>query len=93
MLALHILTPELTLLGEIADCKSLRLQRRFREVGDFEMTLPLAHPMQERLARDLILCPVGAPQKALLIEEITRLRAAAAAHLRAARRGQRELRL
>ena len=72
MLALHILTPELTLLGEIADCKSLRLQRRFHEVGDFEMTLPLAHPMQERLARDLILCPVGAPQKAMLIEEITR---------------------
>ena len=72
MQALHILTPELTLLGEIADARSLRLRRKFREVGDFEMTLPLVHPMQERLARDLILCPVGAPQKAMLIEEISR---------------------
>ena len=66
MQALHILTPELTLLGEIADARSLRLRRKFREVGDFEMTLPLVHPMQERLTRDLILCPVGAPQKAML---------------------------
>ena len=72
MQALHILTPELTLLGELADAGSLRLRRKFREVGDFEMTLPLAHPMQERLARDLILCPVGAPQKAMHIEEISR---------------------
>ena len=70
--AMHILTPELMLLGEIADYKSLRLRRKFREVGDFEMTLPLGHPMQERLSRDLILCPVGAPQKAMLIEEIIR---------------------
>ena len=67
MRAMHILTPELMLLGEIADYKSLRLRRKFREVGDFEMTLPLGHPMQERLSRDLILCPVGAPQKAMLI--------------------------
>lgn len=72
MQAIHILTPELTLLGEIAGYKSLRILRKFREVGDFEMVLPLLHPMAQRLARDQILCPVGAPHKALLIEELAR---------------------
>ena len=72
MAAIHILDMGLTLLGEIADAKSLRIRRKFREVGDFEMTLPLGHPMQERLERDRILCPAGEPHKAMLIEEVVR---------------------
>ena len=72
MQAIHILNEELVLLGEIADYTSLRLRRKFREVGDFDMVLPLAHPMADRLARDRILCPVGEPHKAMLIEEVTR---------------------
>jgi len=72
MQAIHILDPSLTLLGEIADYKSLRLRRRFREVGDFELVLPIDHPMAQRLGRDQILSPVAEPHKAMLIEEITR---------------------
>lgn len=72
MQAIHILNEKLELLGEIADYTSLRLQRRFCGVGDFEMVLPLHHAMADRLARDRILCPVGAPNKAMVIEEITR---------------------
>lgn len=72
MQAIHILDTSLTLLGEIANYTSLRLLRKFSAVGDFEMVLPLRHPMAERLSRDRILCPAGAPQKAMLIEEITR---------------------
>jgi len=70
--AIHILDPSLTVLGEIANYKSLRIRRKFRDVGDFELVLPLAHPMAERLARDQILCPAGQPHKAMLVEEITR---------------------
>ena len=72
MKAIHILDTSLRMQGEIATYKSLRLRRKFREVGDFEMVLPLTHPMAKRLARDQILCPVGAPHKAMIIEEITR---------------------
>lgn len=72
MRAIHILSPELTMIGEIANYTSLRLQRRFRDVGDFEMVLSLHHPMAERLARDQILCPAGQAHKAMLIEEITK---------------------
>lgn len=72
MQAIHILDTSLTLLGEIANYKSLRIRRKFREVGDFEMVLPIAHTMANRLGRDQILCPVGAPHKAMLIEEIAR---------------------
>lgn len=72
MRAIHILTADLAMVGEIAAYTSLRIRRKFREAGDFEMVLPLAHPMTERLARDMILCPVGAAQKAMLIEEITK---------------------
>lgn len=69
---LHILSLELELLGELADYKSLRIRRGFYEVGDFELTLPLEHAMAGKIARDRILCPVGAPHKAMLIEEIVR---------------------
>lgn len=72
MQAIHILTTGLALVGEIAGYKSLRIRRKLREVGDFEMVLPLSHPMAGRLARDMILCPVGAPEKAMLIEDVTR---------------------
>lgn len=72
MQAIHILTTDLTMLGEIAGYKSLRIRRKFREVGDFEMVLPLSHAMADRLARDLILCPVGEPGKAMIIEEIVK---------------------
>lgn len=72
MQAIHILTTDLTLTGEIADYTSLRIRRRFREPGDFELTLPLGHPMAGRLERDRILCPAGAPQKAMIVEEIAR---------------------
>ena len=72
MQAIHILDTELTLLGEIASCGSMRLRRCFRDVGDFEMVLPLSDPMAERLACDRILCPAGAPHKAMIIEEVTR---------------------
>ena len=72
MRAIHILDTNLTLLGEIASYRSMRLCRRFREVGDFELVLPLAHPMADRLVRDRILCPVGAAHKAMIIESVTR---------------------
>lgn len=72
MEAIHILTDGLTLLGEIAGYTSLRIRRGFREVGDFELVLPLSHPMAGRVERDRILCPVGAPHKAMLVEEIAR---------------------
>ena len=72
MQAIHILDMNLNLLGEIAHYKNLRLRRKFREAGDFEMVLPLNHPMAERLARDRILCPVGQREKAMLIEEIAK---------------------
>ena len=72
MQAIHILTADLYMVGEIAAYKSLRIRRKFREVGDFELVLPLSHPMAERLERDQILCPVGAPHKAMLVEEITK---------------------
>jgi len=66
------LNMNLELLGEVASYKSLRLRRKFREVGDFEMVLSLSHPMAERLGREQILCPVGQMHKAMLIEEVTR---------------------
>lgn len=72
MRAIHILSMNLELMGEVASYKSLRLRRKFREVGDFEMVLSLSHPMAERLSREQILCPVGMPHKAMIIEEVTR---------------------
>lgn len=72
MRAIHILNMNLELLGEVASYKSLRIRRKFREVGDFEMVLSLSHPMAERLGREQILCPVGQLHKAMLIEEVTR---------------------
>lgn len=71
MQVLHILDMNLTLLGEIADYTSLRLRRKFRAVGDFELVLPASHPMADRLARERILCPVGEAHKAMLIENVT----------------------
>ena len=70
--AIHILDTSLTLLGEIACVMSLRLRRKFHEVGEFEMVLPLSHPMVDRLARDRILCPAGQVHKAMIIESVTR---------------------
>ena len=72
MKAIHILNTRLTLLGEIAGVTSLRMCRKFREVGEFELALPLAHPMADRLERDRILCPAGQPHKAMIIERVTR---------------------
>ena len=72
MKAIHILSTDLTLLGEIACMESVRLCRKFREVGEFEMVLSLAHPMADRLQRDRILCPAGEPHKAMIIEGIVR---------------------
>lgn len=82
MQAIHILDSSLQLLGEIAGYKSLRLLRRFRAAGDFELVLPLAHPMAERLARDQILCPVGQAHKAMLIEEIVKDEGAGCMHVK-----------
>lgn len=70
--AIHILSTDLTLLGEIACVASIRLCRKFREPGEFEMVLPLAHPMADRLVRDRILCPAGEIYKAMIIECVTR---------------------
>lgn len=72
MKAIQILDTQLTLLGEIARYKSMRLCRKFREVGEFELVLPLGHPMADRLKRDRILCPAGEEQKAMIIENVTR---------------------
>lgn len=71
MQAIHILNTECALLGEVTNYTSLRVKRLFRGVGDFEMQLPLYHPMAARLARDRILCPVGHPERAMLIEEVS----------------------
>lgn len=70
MQALHLLDTDLNLLGEIAGYTSLRIKRSFRAVGDFQMELPLTHPMTARIGRDMILCPVGHPEKAVLVEDI-----------------------
>jgi len=51
---------------------SIRLCRRFREVGEFEMVLPLSHPMAGRIERDQILCPAGDASKAMIVESVTR---------------------
>lgn len=72
MKAIHILNTNLTLLGEIACVTSMRLRRKFREAGDFEMVLPLTHPMADRIERDLLLCPAGEAHKAMIIESVTR---------------------
>lgn len=72
MKAIQIFDMDLTLLGEIAHYQSLRLCRKFREVGDFELVLPLSHPMAGKLQRDCILCPAGEMHKAMLIETVTR---------------------
>lgn len=72
MKAIHILNTGLTLLGEIACVTSLRMCRKFREAGEFELALPLAHPMADRRARDRILCPAGQPHKAMIIESVSR---------------------
>ena len=72
MQAIHILDMQLNLLGEIAHYKSLRLRRKFYGVGDFELVLPIDHPMAAHMERDRILCPVGQVQKAMLIEEIVK---------------------
>lgn len=72
MQAIHILDTQLRMIGEIATYKSLRLRRKFRDVGDFEMVLSINHAMADRIARDRILCPVGHPEKAMIVEEVTR---------------------
>ena len=72
MKAIHILTPDLDMVGEISVYRSLRIRRQFRGVGDFELVLPLSYPMADRLAQDQVLCPVTAPHKAMLVEEITK---------------------
>jgi len=70
--AIHILDTNLTLLGEIACMTSIRLCRKFREVGEFEMVFPLSHPMAARIERDRILCPAGETGKAMIVECVTR---------------------
>ena len=70
MQALHIMDTNLTLLGEITNYTSLRIKRNFRAVGDFELRLPLSHPMAGRIERDMIICPVGWPERAMLVEDI-----------------------
>ena len=72
MQAIHILSTDLELLGEMAFVPSIRLCRKFREAGEFEMVLPLAHPMADRMQVDRILCPAGEPHKAMIIEGVTR---------------------
>ena len=71
MKALHIVDTNLNLLGEVTNYKSLRIKRLFRGVGDFQMELSLDHPMLPRMQRDRILYPVGFPERAMLIEDIS----------------------
>ena len=71
MQALHLMDTQLNLLGEIVNYKSLRIKRCFRAVGDFELELPLNHPMIGRIARDMIICPVGYPERAVIIEDLS----------------------
>lgn len=71
MQALHIVDTEMNLLGEITNYKSLRIKRLFRGVGDFQLELPLNHPMTGKLARDRIIYPVGYPERAVMIEDIS----------------------
>ena len=71
MQALHIVDTSLNLLGELTNYKSLRIKRLFHGVGDFQMELSLDHPMLAKLQRDLILSPVGFPERAVMIEDIS----------------------
>lgn len=71
MMPLHLLDTNLKLCGEIVHYNSLRIKRLFRGVGDFQLDMPLAHPMAGRMARDMILYPVGFPERAVMIEDIS----------------------
>lgn len=71
MKALHLLDTDLNLLGEITGYSSLRIKRSFRAAGDFQMDIPLGHRMAGRIQRDMILCPVGHPEKAVMVEDIS----------------------
>lgn len=71
MQALHIVDTNLKLLGEITNYSGLRIKRQFRGVGDFQLELPLGHPMEGKLQRDRIIYPVGFPERAVMIEDIS----------------------
>ena len=70
MQALHVMDTDLKLIGEITQYTSFRIKRLFRGVGDFQLELPLGHPMKDRLQKDRIIYPVGYPERAVMIEEI-----------------------
>ena len=71
MKALHLMDTGLNLIGEIVNYKSLRIKRHFRSVGDFEMEVSIDHPMLGRIQRDMILSPVGHPERAVMVEDIS----------------------
>lgn len=71
MQALHIVDTNLKLLGEITNYKSMRIKRLFRGVGDFQLELALGHPMAGKLQRDRIIYPVGFPERAVIIEDVS----------------------
>lgn len=70
MKALHIMDTKLNLLGEMTQYTSLRIKRLFSGVGDFQLELPMHHPMSKKLSRDRILYPVGFPERAVIIEDM-----------------------
>ena len=71
MKALRILTPDFEALGEIAGYTSLSLTRRHFGVGDFELHIPARAPGTADIGVDTLLAPVGAPEKAMIVESVT----------------------
>lgn len=71
MQALHITDTSLNLLGEITNYKSLRIKRLFRGVGDFQLEMAMDHKMAGKIERDRIIYPVGHPERAVMIEDVS----------------------
>lgn len=57
--------------GELAQFQSLRLERSYYGVGSFELTTDPKAACALSIVPDVILFPAGAPEKAMLAEEIT----------------------
>lgn len=71
MRALRVLTMDFEPRGEIAAHTSLSITRRFYGVGEFELRLPARAAGASGLELDVMLVPVGAPDKTVLVESIT----------------------
>jgi len=66
-----VLTPDFEAFGEIAGYTSLVLTRRHFDAGEFELHVPARAPGAADIGVDTLLVPVGAPEKAMMVESLT----------------------